>query len=302
MARTACQFFSNRIEPTYLSRRVQLGRVVPEHSVDDLDIRLAPRYEAFAAKPLHLSDVNSAPLQALSRLLRAAAHGGRDAVLREEVPDVLAGVSGCHCRCGRSAPRSCRMALIQSHAQRFDDDILRHVLAQRPRHRLAAAQVDHHGQEQPAFAGRDPSDVARPDLIGSATSNGRSGRLDAAGKSELAVCGDLEAALALGPDAVQLNKLAHALLAHAHASGQRCFPTSASSRGRRAFRRERPQCGPAAHRQRGARADDATEDSSGEGEEEEEGQRELKPQDQPGPSLAAARSGTNTSLIGVGMP
>ena len=39
------------------------------------------------------------------------------------------------------------MALEPGHAQRVDDDFVRHVLAQAP--------VDHHGQEQPALVGGD---------------------------------------------------------------------------------------------------------------------------------------------------
>lgn len=41
-----------------------------------------------------------------------------------------------------------------------------HVRAHRPAHHLAAEQIDHHGQEQPAFLGRDRGDIATPRLIG----------------------------------------------------------------------------------------------------------------------------------------
>ena len=58
------------------------------------------------------------------------------------------------------------MALEPRRAQGIDDDVAWHALPQRPAQRLSAEQVDHHGQEQPAFAAVDVVDVARPALVG----------------------------------------------------------------------------------------------------------------------------------------
>ena len=44
-------------------------------------------------------------------------------------------------------------------AMRIDDDVRRHVFAQRPAHHLAAEQVDHHGQVKPALISGNVRDV-----------------------------------------------------------------------------------------------------------------------------------------------
>ena len=57
-----------------------------------------------------------------------------------------------------------RMALEPRHAQRVDDDVPRHVRSQAPADHLATEQIDHHGQEQPAFVCGD---------VGVASENGK---------------------------------------------------------------------------------------------------------------------------------
>jgi hypothetical protein len=52
-----------------------------------------------------------------------------------------------------------RVALEPGDAQRVDDDVRRHVLAQRPAHHLAAEQVNDHGQKQPALISGDVREI-----------------------------------------------------------------------------------------------------------------------------------------------
>ena len=58
-----------------------------------------------------------------------------------------------------------RMAFEPGHAQRIDNDLTRHVLAQRPAHHLATKQIDDHRQKKPALIGGYVRDVARPHLV-----------------------------------------------------------------------------------------------------------------------------------------
>ena len=91
------------------------------------------------------------------------------------------------------------MTLEPRHAQRVDDNVTRHVLAQAPADHLAAEQVDHDGQEQPAFVGGDVCDVARPDLVGLGYAELSVEQVGRDRQVMFAVGGDLEAAFALGP-------------------------------------------------------------------------------------------------------
>src|SRR5258706_15804167 len=61
-------------------------------------------------------------------------------------------------------------------------------------------------------------------LSGSATLNCRSSRFGRDRKVVLAVGRDLEPALALGPDAMQLHELLHTVLAHTNAACEQLFP------------------------------------------------------------------------------
>ena len=70
---------------------------------------------------------------------------------------------------------------------------------QGPTHHLAAEQVDHHGQEQPAFAGVDVGDIARPDPVRLGHRELPIQQVRCNRQVVIAVSGDLEAALAVGP-------------------------------------------------------------------------------------------------------
>ena len=58
-----------------------------------------------------------------------------------------------------------RMTLNPSHRQGINDNTACHVLPLQPTHHQAAEQVDHHRQEQRAFAGFEVGDIARPDPV-----------------------------------------------------------------------------------------------------------------------------------------
>ena len=69
-----------------------------------------------------------------------------------------------------------RVALESGHTQRVNNDVRRHVLAQRPTHHLATEQVDDHGQVKPALISGDVISPTQA-LLGSATVNSRLSRL-----------------------------------------------------------------------------------------------------------------------------
>jgi hypothetical protein len=75
------------------------------------------------------------------------------------------------------------LALEPSHAQRVDDNVARHVLAQAPANHLTDKRVDHHGQKQPTFVGGDVGNVAPQTQSSCATVVCRSSRLSAIGRS-----------------------------------------------------------------------------------------------------------------------
>jgi len=116
------------------------------------------------------------------------------------------------------------VALKPRHAQRVDHDVAHHVVPQRPAHYLAAEQVYHHRQEQPAFVRRDVGDVAHPDLVRFTHGELAVEHIGRDWQIVAAVGGDLEAPLASGADAVPLHELLNPFLAHAHASGQQLLP------------------------------------------------------------------------------
>ena len=145
-------------------RRVQPGPVVPEYPVDDLVFCLTPRDEALSVQPLHLQRPEQRLAAGVVPAVAAPAHRGRDAVLGQHASEVLAGVLAAPVAVEDQTRALARMALEPGHTQRIDDDVPRHVRAQRPAHHLAAEQVDHHGQEQPAFVGGDVGDVSRSAL------------------------------------------------------------------------------------------------------------------------------------------
>jgi hypothetical protein len=55
---------------------------------------------------------------------------------------------------------------LDCHDERGDGEFGTHVLAHRPTNHLAGAQVEDHGQVEPALAGRNVGDIRQPDLIG----------------------------------------------------------------------------------------------------------------------------------------
>lgn len=103
-------------------------------------------------------------------------------------------------------------------------DVACHVLTQRPAYHLAAEQVDHHCQEQPAFIGVDVGDVAHPDTVGRGHVELPIQQVGCHRQAVLAVRSDLEALLALGTYAVQLHEPLDALLASPDAPGQQFLP------------------------------------------------------------------------------
>ncbi len=112
-----------------------------------------------------------------------------------------------------------RTALKQAHLQRVDDQAAMHVRPHRPAHHLAAEQVDHHGQEQPAFLGGDIRDVTRPRLVGRGRSEVAVQQVGRDRQIVPAVGGHHpEAPLAAGTNAVLLHQPLHPLLAYADAA------------------------------------------------------------------------------------
>ena len=118
------------------------------------------------------------------------------------------------------------MTFEPRHAQRADDDVTRHVRAQAPADHLTAEQVDHHGQEQPAFVGGDVRDIARPALVWLCHGELPVEQVWRDWQVVIAIGGDLESAPSLGTYAVQLHELLNTFLAHTDASGQQ-LPSSA---------------------------------------------------------------------------
>ena len=74
---------------------------------------------------------------------------------------------------------------------------------------------------QPSSGG-DVRDVTRPHLV----RLGHAKLSDQHQQVVLAVGGDLEATLTLGPDAMQLHQLLHSALAHPYSSGLQFFPAA----------------------------------------------------------------------------
>ena len=119
-----------------------------------------------------------------------------------------------------------RMPLELRHAQHVDADVARHIGPQRPAHHLAAEEVDYDGEKQPAFIGGDVGGVAPLDLVGVSYIELPIKQIEHKRKVVLAVGRDLEPALALGPDAVQLHELLHSVLAHSNAACEQFFPSA----------------------------------------------------------------------------
>jgi hypothetical protein len=58
-----------------------------------------------------------------------------------------------------------RTSSLDCHGERGDGQFGTHVIAHGPADHLPGEQIEDHGQVEPAFAGRDISDVGQPDLI-----------------------------------------------------------------------------------------------------------------------------------------
>jgi len=115
-------------------------------------------------------------------------------------------------------------ALEPGHAHGIDDDVARHVFAQRPAHHLAAEQVDHHGQKEPALVGGDVGNIARPDLVRLAYGELPIEQIGRDRQVVVAVGRDLESTLAASADAVKLHELLHPVLADPDAACEQLFP------------------------------------------------------------------------------
>ena len=112
-----------------------------------------------------------------------------------------------------------------------------HVRPHRPAHHLAAEQVDHHGQKQPAFLGGDIRDVARPRLVGRGRGEVAVQQVRRDRQIVPAVGGHHpEAPLAAGTNAVLLHQPLHPLLAHANAALDQLPPDARPPVGAAMFR------------------------------------------------------------------
>ena len=110
------------------------------------------------------------------------------------------------------------------HAQGIRDWAGLHVGLHAPAHHLAAEQVDHRGQVQPALAGGDVGDVAGPGPVGRVHREITVEQVGRNGQGMFAVGGDNKFPLAPRPDAVPVHGLLHPLLAHTSAAAQQFLP------------------------------------------------------------------------------
>jgi hypothetical protein len=133
-------------------RRVQSGSVVPGHPGDDFVHGLTSGLEALPMQAFHLqrpeqrlaAGVVAKPQ--VSPAVAATAHRRGDSVRGQHVAQVLAGVLAAPVAVQDQPGLLARMALESHHAQRIDDDVARHVLAQAPADHLPAEQVDNRSQ------------------------------------------------------------------------------------------------------------------------------------------------------------
>ena len=110
------------------------------------------------------------------------------------------------------------------HAQRECDCAGLHVVPHAPAHHMAAEQVDHARQRQPAFVGGDVSDVSGLHLVGCLWRKVSIQQVFGNGQVMFAVGSDNDFLLASGLDTVLFHELSETFFAHSKASGHQFLP------------------------------------------------------------------------------
>ena len=205
-------------------RRMQPSPVIPKQPSNGLVLGRTPSLERLPIQPLHLQRSEQGFAASVIPAVAAPTHGTGDAVAFENIPEVFTGVLTAAVAVKHQASLLTRVPLEPRHAPCIDDDVPRHVVAQRPAHHLATEQVNHHGQKQPAFFRGDIRDVTHPDFVRRCHNELPVEQVRRNRQIMIAVGGDFEAPLSFGTNAVQLHKLLHALLAHTNASGKQFLP------------------------------------------------------------------------------
>ena len=196
--------------------------VVKRQPVDDLVHGLALRGEGLAVQPAHLEVPPQAFRRRIVPAVALAAHRRLHAVALERVLELAATVLAAPVRVEDQSGRW--LAPEPRHAQGIRDQAGLHVRLHAPAHHLAADQVDHGGQVQPAIAGGDIGDVAGPDPVGRIHRELAVEQVGRNGQRMFAVGRDDKLSLAPRFDAVHLHGLLHPLPAHTKASAQQLFP------------------------------------------------------------------------------
>ena len=150
-------------------RLVTESRVLPFSVVEDLDVFKGRSLDlgmgriANTMHPLILETVEPALRRRVIPAVAFTAHravhaAGLELVLKDMAGVLAASVGVVHQSRYRTPPEP-------GHGQCIGHDIRRHARFQRPADNLAVEQVEHDGQIQPAFIGRQVGDVRGPDLI-----------------------------------------------------------------------------------------------------------------------------------------
>ncbi len=146
-----------------IERRMQPAMIIEAHPVNHLVHRRAAGGEAHSVQACHLQRTPQAFGGRVVPAVALAAHRGAHAVGAKRRLELGAAVLTSAIRVEdqpgfRVTPEPC-------HPQRVDHELLFHPRLHRPAHDLAAEQINDRRQVQPAFAGIDIGDVARPDTV-----------------------------------------------------------------------------------------------------------------------------------------
>src|ERR1017187_8732907 len=213
-----------------VQRRVHSCSVIPKQPRDSFILRISDRLKTLT--------VQSSPLQRTKQRLGAGvvptvaftAHRWRNAMLFEYLTEVVAGVLAAAIAVEDQLCLLTWIALEPGHLQSIDHKVTLHIRPHRPAHHFAAEQIDHHRQEQPAFLGRDISQIANPRLVRRGHGElaikyiGRNRQIVPAVGGHYA-----ETSLAAGMNAVLLHQPLHPLLAHANALSSQLPPDARPS-------------------------------------------------------------------------
>jgi hypothetical protein len=153
-----------------LNRRpVTEGRMLPFPVVEDLDVFKGRRLDlgvcgiANTLYPLVLETVEPALGWRIIPAVAFPTHRADPTVFPELLLKDMAGVRAAAVG-GVHQPRS-RALPEPGQGQRIRDDVRRHARLQRPANDFAVEQIEHDGQDEPAFIGPQVGYVRRPDLI-----------------------------------------------------------------------------------------------------------------------------------------